>query len=244
VDHTQAGSSDSAHFPILVYISSNADFKTAANGGYIQNTTTLNGQTIPADLIVTTDAACQNQVTAWEVASYSAGTGTLELWVNQGTLSHTVNTVFNICIDNPAVTTYQSTATSVWDSNYLGVYHLANGSTLSPNDSISKANNGATPGAGVTATTGQIDGGVAISGASTAYLNASGLSFPTGSAITVSFWNNAANSTSGSAFTLNNCRRVVRLQPDPGTRALQQYSLLGLRRSGISGQDQHQLHFV
>src|ERR1035438_268570 len=91
VDHTQAGSSDSASFPILVYISSNNDFKTAANGGYIQNTTTLNGQSVPADLIVTFDGGCASKVTAWEVASYSASSGTVELWVNQGSLSHTVN---------------------------------------------------------------------------------------------------------------------------------------------------------
>jgi hypothetical protein len=163
VDHTQAGSSDSASFPILVYISSNSDFKTAANGGYIKNTTTLNGQTVPADLIVTSDTTCAIKVTAWEVASYSGSSGTVELWVNQGTLSHTVNTVFYICIGNAAITTYQSTATSVWASSFVGVWHQANGSALSLNDSTINAHTGSITGA-VSATTGEIDGGSSYSG--------------------------------------------------------------------------------
>jgi hypothetical protein len=187
VDHTQAGSSDSSNFPILVYISGNADFKTAGNGGYIQNTTTLNGQTVPADLIVTTDAACQNQVTAWEVASYSGSSGTVELWVNQGTLSHSVNTTFYICIDNSAVTTYQSTAAGVWDSSLQAVWHFAPGSgTLSVNDSTSNGNNLTNTGA-VSAVTGLVDG--AASGSGSNHLDGPNITAINGTAhLTVSFW--------------------------------------------------------
>ncbi len=169
VAHTQAGASDSANFPILVYISSNADFKTAANGGYIQNTVTLNGQTVPADLIVATNAGCTTQVTAWEVAGYSATAGNLELWVNQGTLSHTVDTVFYICIDNASVSTYQSTATSTWDGNFKGVWHLPDGTTLAVAESTVNANSGTNHGA--TAVAGVIDGGAKFVAASSQYVS-------------------------------------------------------------------------
>jgi hypothetical protein len=197
VDHTQAGSSDSANFPILVYISSNNDFKTAANGGYIQNTTTVNAQTVPADLIVTTDMACHTQVTAWEVASYSASSGTVEVWVNQGTLSHTVNTVFYICIDNPAVTTYQSTACNTWDSYFGGVYHFANGATLSLVDSTCNANTGTNKN-GVTATSGLIDGAANFAGASSQYVDlGSNVNLIGASAGTLEAWVNPTAVPSG-----------------------------------------------
>jgi hypothetical protein len=170
-----------------VYISSNSDFKTAANGGYIQNTTTLNGQTVPADLIVTTDTACSSAVTAWEVASYSASTGTVELWVNQGTLSHTVNTVFYLCIGNSAVTTYQSTASNTWNANFVRAYHFANGSgsTLSLLNSTSVSatltNNGS-----ATSVAGQMDGGIGLASASSQY--ASSATVPSGTAMSYTAW--------------------------------------------------------
>ncbi len=185
VDHTQAGSSDSANFPILVSLSS-SDFKTSANGGSIQNTVTLNGQTVPADLIVTTDSGCATKVTAWEVASYSATGGTVELWVNQGTLSHTADTVFYICIDNSAVTTYQSTATSAWETHFKLVLHAANGASLSGNDSTSNGNNASSVTG--TASTGQIDGGASLSGSQQLLIpNSSSLQVNTGD-FTISCW--------------------------------------------------------
>jgi hypothetical protein len=194
----QAGGSDSASFPLLVtpLLAGNADFATTANGGYIKNTTTLNGQTVPADLIVTSDTACATKVTAWEVASYSATTGAMELWVNNGTLSHTVNTVLYICIGNSAVTTYQSTATSTWDGNYVGVWHHANGSTLSGNDSTSNGNSGTVNSA--SAATGQIDGGGSYNGSSASIGPMSGSSLDITGSITCSAWINSAAFATGS----------------------------------------------
>jgi hypothetical protein len=181
----QAGGADSASFPLLVtpLLAGNADFATVAHGGYIQNTTTLNGQTVPADLIVTTDTGCTTKVTAWEVAAYNATTGAMELHVNNGTLSHTADTVLYVCIGNISQTTYASTATAVWDSNFLGVWHLAPGSgTLSVVDSTginSSTNHSGTAVAAV------IDGGAGLNG-STAYVD---LGTPTYSAtMDVSYW--------------------------------------------------------
>ena len=42
IDHTQCGNSDSSNFPVLVEISTPA-FKTAVNGGHIQNTVVQSG---------------------------------------------------------------------------------------------------------------------------------------------------------------------------------------------------------
>jgi hypothetical protein len=194
VDHTQAGSSNTANFPILVNISK-SDFATSANGGYIQNTVSLNGQTVPADLIVTTDTACQTLVTAWEIASYTASSGTVELWVNQGTLSHTVDTVFYVCIDNPSVSTYQSTYTSVWNSGvWNGVWHQANGSTISGKDSTANANNSTTLTA--TATSGLVDGAGNYSGSSQEI--DTNTNFQNQSTGTVSAWINT--SAAGSSY--------------------------------------------
>jgi hypothetical protein len=53
----------------------------------------------------------------------------------------------------------------VWDSNYQGIWHLANGTTLSASDSTSSGNNGTVQGT-VTAVTGEIDGAGGFDGSS------------------------------------------------------------------------------
>jgi hypothetical protein len=46
------------------------------------------------------------------------------------TVSHTSDTVFYVCYGNASITTDQSTPTSVWDSDFLSVFHLPNGGSL------------------------------------------------------------------------------------------------------------------
>jgi Concanavalin A-like lectin/glucanases superfamily len=79
-------------------------------------------------------------------------------WV-ESSLSSSSDTVFYMVYDNSAVTTWQSPAIP-WDSNYLSVYHLPNGSSLSGTDSVGTATINAY--GGPTATTGEIDGAVSI----------------------------------------------------------------------------------
>ena len=77
----------------------------------------------------------------WEIETYNNATGEVVFWVKT-TLSHTVNTVIYLFYTNASVTTFQSTATSVWDANFKGVWHYrdrAANTTIS--DSTSNGNN-------------------------------------------------------------------------------------------------------
>lgn len=132
-------------------------------GAHVQNS---NGY----DIIFTTDSGCSNKLT-WEMENYNASTGEFEAWVtNTSTpLSGTSNTTIYMCYGNPAISTFQSTASSVWDSNFVGVYHFPNGTTLNVNDSTINAANG-TIHSVPTASAGQIDGGVTIPGTGASYV--------------------------------------------------------------------------
>ena len=190
-----SGATTLTQFPILVCgnASSGActatvsNMKTVGNGGHILNTVVVNGQTVPADLIFTTDSGCSNLLT-WEVENYSVSTGEFEAWVtNTSTpLSYTANTTFYMCYGNTAITSFQGGSIgAVWDSNYLGVWHLPNGSTLSANDSTGHGNNGTLQGS-PTATSGEIDGAANLAESSSQYISTASHSIP--SAITVSGW--------------------------------------------------------
>ena len=58
----------------------------------------------------------------------------------------------------------EQNASGVWDTNYKGVWHLPNGTSLTANDSTNNANNGTLSGTPPTATVGQIDGGASFNG--------------------------------------------------------------------------------
>lgn len=196
IDHTKVGTvnnTDQTNFPVLIY-GTYTYLKTVANGGSIQNTTTLNNQTAPADLIYTSDSGCQNRL-SWEVASYTAATGAIEIWVKIPTVSHTADTLFYECYGNGNIAQYQGNPTNVWDANYRTVNHLANGSALSTADSTSNAFT-LTNTASVGATTGQIDGGASFNGSNqdlrstaNAYLAADATPY------TISAWVNAASTS-------------------------------------------------
>lgn len=162
VAHGQVSSSSQTQFPILVCgngsgvcNASVSGLNQTGAGAHVQNS---NGY----DVIFTTDQACTNKLT-WEMETYNASTGEFEAWVtNTSTaLSNTVDTVFYMCYGNAAISTFQSTASSVWDSSFVGVFHFPNGTTLGVNDSTTNAANGVSTGT-PSATAGQIDGGVNI----------------------------------------------------------------------------------
>jgi hypothetical protein len=158
--------SNQTNFPAVIY-GTYSYLATTAHGGYVQNTTTLNSQTVPADLIFTSDAGGSTLLN-WEVAYYNATTGAIEVWVQIPTLSSSSNTTIYMWVGNAAVTTYQCTATSTWDSNFKAVYHLSNGSTLSLHDSTvnNQTTNANSTGTTPTAVSGKVDGGMQIYGGS------------------------------------------------------------------------------
>jgi hypothetical protein len=165
-----------ANFPMLVYGTYNY-LATTGSGGYIQNTVSLNSQTVPADLIFTSDAGCATPLN-WEVASYTATTGQLQAWVRVPSLSN--GAVIYMCYDNAAVTTYRGSPTSAWDGNFMAVWHYPNGSSLSTNDSTANGINAASS-SGASAGSGEVDGALALSGSS------SGINYGTPSAIPTNF---------------------------------------------------------
>jgi hypothetical protein len=182
ISHTQVPNTDQSNFPVLISLPPNtyADLKTTANGGSVTNT---NGY----DILFTSDAAGTLPL-AYERESYSGSTGAMIDWVRVATVSHTTNTVIYLFYGNSSVTTDQSNPSGTWDSNYVGVWHLPNGTTLSANDSTSNANNGAITGA--TATTGQIDGAASLSGTSQYITVGDGSSLRITGNITIEAWIN------------------------------------------------------
>ena len=191
IDHTQCGNSDSSDFPVLVKISS-AAFKTAANGGHIQNTVTQSGGnavTMPADMRVTADSGGAITI-PWEVESYDPVNGVLWVWIKVATLSHTADTVIYMFYGDAMTTTQQNTGSyspaAVWTNGFAGVWHLP-GSTLSAKDSTSNANNGAINSA--IATTGQVDGAAGFNGS--AYIDVpANPSLNATAGVTVELWVN------------------------------------------------------
>jgi hypothetical protein len=100
----------------------------------------------------------------------NVGVSTMNYWVKIPTLTTATLTAatFYAFYGNSGVTTYQGVSTNTWDSNYKGVWHLPNGSSLSGTDSTSNANNlsnNGSPAAG----TGQIDGAASYNGSSENY---------------------------------------------------------------------------
>lgn len=163
VNHLKVPSTQTS-FTVLA-TTTQAVLKTVANSGHVQNTTTFNGQTVPADLIFSTAADCSAAM-SWDVEDYVSTTGELEAWILNTSLSSSADTVFYMCYGNASVTTYQGGAVgAAYDSNYKLVHHLPNGTTLTANDSTINGNNGTLINI-PTAIAGQIDGAASFNGSS------------------------------------------------------------------------------
>jgi hypothetical protein len=165
-----------------------ANLKTTGNGGGV-------GKTDGADLLFT--ASDGTTKLDHEIETYVATSGQTIAWVRIPTLSPTENTVIYVYYGNASALDQQN-KTAVWDSNFLGVYHLGNGTALSVADS--KGLNTATN-HGAAAATAKIGGG-ASSTDSASYvdtgISASAMTLGAG---TASVWFNAG-SGSTNAYNL------------------------------------------
>jgi hypothetical protein len=144
-----------SNFPVLIS-STVSSWATSGNGGRLQN---ANGY----DLILTTATDGSNYNLAFETETYTAASGAINYWVKVPTLPST-GTLLMAYYDNSGVSTFQGNSAGTWDSNYVGVWHLGNGTTLNLTDSTSNGNGGSVVNA-PTAVTGLIDGGMGASGA-------------------------------------------------------------------------------
>ena len=187
IDHTQVPNTDQTSFPFL-FNSTDPNLAAVAFGGHVAN---FNGY----DIIFAADPSGETKLD-FEIEKYNPTTGQLIAWVRIPTLSHASDTVIYILYGNTSVTTSQQNPTGVWDSNYLGVWHVPNGTLLSLADSTSNGNNATDNGA--LATAGQIDGGMMTDGTTFARIGAPAdlANLAHGSA-TFSAWVNPASTPSG-----------------------------------------------
>jgi prepilin-type N-terminal cleavage/methylation domain-containing protein len=136
IDHTKVSTVNSTtltNFPML-FSGTYSWLATTANGG---NVTNSNGY----DITFTSDAAGVNLL-PFERESYNATTGAVNFWVQVPTVAATTNTTIYLWYDNPNITTDPSNKNGTWNSNYVGVWHLAETSGTTNADSTSNGLNG------------------------------------------------------------------------------------------------------
>lgn len=227
IDHTKCGSSSSSSFPVLVKITGATSVKTVGNSGRINNTGTQTGGvggTIPYDLVFSSDSAGSSKY-PWEVEFYDGTAGTLVAWVQVPTVSNVSDIVFYMAYGDAAVNAQQNTSSfspaNVWDTNYKGVWHLTNGSSLaSPTlDSTSNVNSGTLSATPPTATTGQIDGGAAFVAASSMDIRPGAVILDS-DAFTYSAWIKTPASNTGPDFGRGLTNWNVAIIPNAGSTVL------------------------
>ncbi len=144
---TTAGSASFANFPVLISLASDANLAASAQAS---------GNDI---LFTASDGITKLN---HEIELYNSANGQLIAWVQVPVLAP--GTMIYLYYGNSSASNQQN-RTATWNSNYNGVWHLPNGTTLSASDSTGNANNGALQGSPVpAATTGEIDGAAGFNG--------------------------------------------------------------------------------
>lgn len=157
VDHTKVQSADQTNFPVLI-TGTLTYLKTVGNGGKVQNSSGF-------DIVFCTNPAnITGTYLDWEMVNYDATSGLFEAYIRVPTLTTGTDYVFYIAYGNTGISTFQGNVVGTWNSSYQAVYHFKDGTTLTLTDSTTNAVNGTNNSA--TATTGQTDGGIALSGSS------------------------------------------------------------------------------
>lgn len=200
-------------FPLYIYI--NADTGIGAN---MQDTTNYFD-------IRFTDTSDNILPYEEDTMTISGGSATGNYWVQVDLDTTSGATIF--CYYGKAGAGDGSNATGVWDSNYKGVWHLPNGTSLTTNDSTSNNNDGSVVGT-VSAASGQIDGAATIAVGDNNYISVAeddtSLDL---SNFTISVWAkpNTASPTSGSALVCKGAagNEVYSLDAHPGQYRIYYY---------------------
>lgn len=194
VQATQVGTQTAtqSNFPMLFSTTTITLSTITASGGHVIN---ANGYDIVFS--TTTDGTFQ---LSYDTETYNATTGKLEYWVKIPSISSTTNTAVYIFYGNSGISTYQSFSTATWDSNYLGVWHLKNGTTLNAMNSVTVASGTVS---GAVAIAGQIDGGASYANATD--IITSDLSIPLPSSTTWEAWAyRTGSNTAPRIFSMSN----------------------------------------
>lgn len=161
-----SGGSNLSNYP-LTFQSTSTNLKTAANGGFVQNSSGF-------DILFAADSF-GTTLYKWEVEKYVASTGAITAHVKIPTLSASATTKLYIIYDSSSISTFQGgTAGSVWDANYLAVWHYNENITAASqtvHDYTTNGNNFTTGGtwAGSEQQAGQVGGALQLTGSNNDY---------------------------------------------------------------------------
>ncbi len=159
-------------FPVLVSQTDNR-FKTIANSGHVANASGF-------DIRPYSDSGLTSAL-SYDLERYNATTGEVVMWVKVGSLSSSTTPIY-LAYGDASLST-DGTSTATWSNSFLGVYHLADGTTLNVN-SATGSNNGTNFGAAAAA--GMIDGGASFIAVNTDSIGCGSSMNPT--AVTISAW--------------------------------------------------------
>ena len=213
IDHTKVDAT-LTDYPLTLVISSDNDLRTTANSGHIENTASGGASgsvTVPADLVFGSTDDCSTTYDH-EIETYDASTGELVAHVRIPSLSESSDTTLYMCYGDSSVTTSQEDVNGVWDSDYVGVWHMGEGGGTAY-DSTSNGND-ATDHASATGTDGQIGDGQEFDG-SDDYMSVpdngdfDGLSY-----LMVSFWGSISSSAQSWAGLISKEVWDVRIDSD------------------------------
>lgn len=182
IDHTKVSNTDQTNFPVLIS-GTYSYLATIANGGKVVSSSGY-------DVGFYADNTLVSKLN-WDIETYTASTGVVNYWVKIPIVSSTVDTVFYMAYGNSNILVDQSSK-ATWDSNFMGVWHLPDGTTLGLLDSTSSGYNGTN--SGMAAVAGQVDGGISGDG-TRKYADVTGTNLVTNSSMTIEGWLNTADVT-------------------------------------------------
>lgn len=167
------------NFPVLVSQTDNRFKQTPT--GHVAN---ANGY----DIRPYSDSGLSSALT-YELERYNASTGEVVMWVKVASLSSSTTPIY-LGYGDTSLITDGSDGPNTFSNNFISVYHLKDGTTLSVNDSTG-SHNGTNH--GVTATAGQIDGAGGFVSTSSQYVDAGTYVWPGAGSGTLSAWVNATS---------------------------------------------------
>lgn len=181
IDHTKVPNTNQTDFPVT-FTGTYTYLKSEANGGKVTNENAF-------DVYITSDAE-GTTVVPFELVTWDAATGAIEMHFKASSLSSTVDNVYYLQYGKSPVSTDQSNRTGTWSNGYVAVWHFANGTTLNTNDATSNGNH-LTKYGNINPSVGLVDGAALLDGADdkTEHLAIVGNSTLVGmAALTLSSW--------------------------------------------------------
>lgn len=106
---------DLESFPLLVAITEDADLRTQANGGQVHHESGFDIRFRTADETTLLDH---------EIELYDGAAGTLVAWVRVPILSQSAATTIRLYVGDGSITAPTENPNAVWDTAFVGVWHL------------------------------------------------------------------------------------------------------------------------